>query len=92
MSHYRLKTNYNTEGHYGSTENNTLYAHHNLTCDIVTFYDEDGEFIMAVPDTLDGNILEAINKLYAPFDNDKLVDGVEYMNEEDRKKCKMNKH
>ena len=43
MSHYRLKTKYNTEGAYGSTEENEVFAHHNLSCDYVTFYDENGE-------------------------------------------------
>ena len=89
MSHYRLKTTFNTEGSYGSTEKNTLYAHHNLGCDYVTFYDQDGSFIMTVPDTMDNNLLDAINRLYAPFDNANgpvLREGVEYMTLEESNK------
>lgn len=88
MSHYRLKTTYNTEGAYGSVDKQPIYAHHNLSCDYVTFYDEKGEFIMTVPDTLDGNILDAINKLYAPWkDSQTLVEGVEHMTLEEQAKC-----
>jgi len=91
MSHYRLKTKYNTEGAYGSIDEQTVYAHHNLSCDYVTFYDERGDVIMTVPDTIDNNLLDAINRLYAPFKDkgQNFVDGIESMNEEDRKKCGM---
>lgn len=91
MSHFKLKTKYNEEGAYGSTEVKTLYAHHNLSCDYVTFYDDNGNFIMAIPDTIDGNMLDAINRLYAPFKNPsiELVEGVERMNENDINKCKI---
>ena len=90
MSHYRLKTKYNTEGAYGSTEENEVFAHHNLSCDYVTFYDENGDFIMTVPDTMDNNLLDAINRVYAPFNKDnKFVEGVETMSKQDREKCKM---
>lgn len=64
MSHSRIKTTYNTEGNYGSTETHTLYADHNDCADYVTFYDETGAIIMTVPDTIDNNILDAINRLY----------------------------
>jgi hypothetical protein len=90
MSHYRLKTKYNVEGSWGTTEEKILYAWHNLSCDYVTFYDEDGEFIMTVPDTMDNNLLDAINKLYMPFanrGNNIIAKGVEYMDGEDCKKC-----
>ncbi len=54
------------------------------------FYDENGEFIMTVPDTMDNNLLDAINRLYAPFNKDnKFVEGIETMSKEDREKCKM---
>lgn len=66
MSSYTVKTTYNTEGDYGSTEKHTLYANHNNSSDYVTFFDEKGERILTVPDTLDNNILDAINRLYAP--------------------------
>jgi hypothetical protein len=89
MSHYRLKTKYNTEGPYGSIdEDNTVYAHHELSCDYVSFYYGDGEFIMDVPGTIDNNILEAINKLYKPFKKERgFIDGVEPMDKEDCDKC-----
>jgi len=88
MSHYRLKTKYNSEGAYGSTEEHVLFAHHNLSCDYVTFYDENGTCIMSIPDTIDNNLLDAINKLYAPFEKDsKIIEGVETMTKEDREKC-----
>ena len=79
MGHYRLKTKYNTEGDFGAIEENELFAHHNLSCDYVNFYDGEGNFIMSIPDTLDNNLLDAINRLYSPFENDKLVDGVDYV-------------
>lgn len=89
MSHYRLKTKYNIEGDYGSTEEKDLFSHHNLSSDYVTFYDENGKFIMSLPDTIDNNLLEAINRLYAPFKNggSDFVHGVETMNKEDIEKC-----
>ena len=86
MSHIRVKTTYNTEGSYGSIEQHTLYAHHNLSCDYVTFYDSDGSFIMTVPDTIDGNILDAINRLYNIGSTSKLEEGVERMSIEDMQK------
>lgn len=89
MSHYKLKKKYNTEGAYASIEEKTLYAHHNLSCDVVLFYDEDGEFIMAVPDTIENNLLDAINKLYTPFDeNGNLEDGIKLMSLEEIEKIK----
>ena len=44
MSHVRVKTEYQVEGAYGSTEKKILYAHHNNSCDVVTFFDEDGTY------------------------------------------------
>jgi hypothetical protein len=87
MSHYRLKTKYNEEGYCGSTEEHTLYAHHNLSCDVVTFYDEEGRVLISIGDTIDNNLLDAINRLYAPFGSDlKLSEGVEHMNQDEKKK------
>jgi hypothetical protein len=71
MSRIRVKTKYNTEGIYGSTEEKILYADHNNSSDYVTYYDEDDEIIMIVPDTIDNNLLDAINRLYMPYDNNK---------------------
>jgi hypothetical protein len=88
MSHYRLKTVYYVEGSYGSEEEKTLYCHHNLGCDITSFYDEDGEFLFAVHDTLEDNLADAINKLLIPFMKSGDLDyGIEHMNAEDRLKC-----
>lgn len=86
MSSIRVKTKYYTEGVYGSTEEKTLYCVHNNTSDYVTYYDEDGEIILVVPDTIAYNILDAINKLYVPKQGNKLKFDVEYMNKDDIKK------
>lgn len=89
MSHYRLKTKYNSEGSYGSIDEKTLYVHHNLSCDYVTFFDENGEVIMTIPDTIDNNLLDAVNRLYKPFTNGKkFVDNVERMTDEDIEKTR----
>lgn len=81
MSHLTYKTQYQTEGNYGSTEVHTLYVDHNLSNDYVTFYDENGGIILTVEDTIDNNILDAINRLYKLYSNSEkqeLLDGVEY--------------
>ena len=85
MSHIRCKTKYNKEGSYGSVDTEVLYAHHNLSCDIVSFYDEDGDCILSVDDTMDNNLLDGINRLYAPheYDTRSYVEGVESMNKEE---------
>lgn len=44
MSKNRLKTKYIEEAAWGTTETKTLYAVHNNSCDIVSFYNEDGDF------------------------------------------------
>jgi hypothetical protein len=81
MSHIRVKTEYQVQGAYGSTEKRTLYAHHNNSCDVVTFFDEDGTYLFSVEDTMDNNLMDAINRLYA------LDDNVQYMDADDRSKC-----
>ncbi len=79
MSHIRVKTKYNVEGAYGSVEEKVLYADHNNSCDVIGFYDEKGEPILFVEDTMDNNLLDAINRLYMPYTKeDKLDEGVEY--------------
>ena len=89
MSHYRLKTTYQTQGCYGSTETHTLYANHNECADLVTFYDEDGEIMFTVEDTINNNLFDAIKRLFIPFkDNGQsLLPLVEQMDADDRKKC-----
>ena len=82
MSHTRLKIKYNTEGSYGSIEERTLFAHHNHSCDYLTFYDEDGSIILTVPDSIENNILDAMNSLIRPWksgSSDELCDGIEYL-------------
>lgn len=80
MSHYRVKTNYQTEGPYGTEETKTLHAHHNLTADIVTFYDDDGSVLFMFPDTIKNNIFEAMKRLmeYHKPGTSQLSDGIEY--------------
>ena len=90
MSHYRVKTKYNVEGPYGSVEESTLYAHLNLSCDVTTFFDEDGTYIFSVEDTMDNNIFDAMKRLFSPHKDlrsTNLLDGVEYMTPEESKKC-----
>lgn len=87
MSHYYLKTKYNDEGYMGSEEEHSLYAHHNLSCDIISIYDEKGSCILAFNDTMDNNILDAINRLCWAWDdarNNKLTKGVDYMTNGER--------
>jgi len=88
MSHYRIKTTYNEEAAYGNTEELTLYAHHNLSCDCVTVYDEKGRRLFSFGDTIDNNLLDAINRIAGGFfkpGTTELCDGVEFLNNEDRK-------
>ena len=82
MSRHRVKTEYVTQGAYGSLDKNILYAEHNNSCDIVTFYEEDGTILFCVEDTEKNNLFDAIQRLYAPFNKDgKLINNVEYYSE-----------
>lgn len=88
MSHVKVKTEYQVEVPYGSTEKRVLYAHHNNSCDVVTFFDEDGKHLFSVEDTLGNNLMDAIKRLYAPYKNSsELDDDVQYMDADDRAKC-----
>lgn len=91
MSHSKIKTTYCSEGAYGVTETNTLYCDHNNTSDFVTFYDESGYRLFTVCDTIDNNLMEAIIRLYGSHDpkNNPHNIPIEYMNEDDRKKCSL---
>lgn len=90
MSKYRIKTKSNTEGAWGVIEEEYIYAHHNLSADYVDFYDSHGEHIMTVPDNIDNNILDAINRLYSGIDKEGgLINGVESMTKSDCEKCKI---
>lgn len=86
MSGFYVKTKYNTEGSYGSTEENSIYAHHNNSSDYVTIYDSDGTILLVIPDTIDNNILDAICRLYNPILNNNYVENVELLTQEERKK------
>lgn len=91
MSHERIKTTYNTEGAHGSTEKHTLFANFNHCGDYVVFYDEQGEIILTIPDTIENNLFDAIQRLMyhklSHDDNNNLINGCEQMTEEDRKVC-----
>ena len=90
MSHYRLKTEYVSEGVYGNEDSHVLYVHHNLSCDVVTFYNEDGTYLFSFDDTMKNNMLDAINRLAFPFNKDgKMADGVISMTNEEREKFKL---
>lgn len=91
MSHIRVKTTYKVEGAYGSVEKVTLFAHHNNSCDVITFYGGEGEVLFSIEDTMKDNLLDAINRLSAPYKNNSfdLDEGIEHMNKEDKKICKM---
>jgi len=86
MSHTRVKTTYAVEGPYASTEIVKLYCHHNHSCDIVSFYDENGTVTSMVFSEWEtnNNLWDAMNRLWYPYKDkwgDKLKDGVEYYNE-----------
>lgn len=85
MSHLKIKTTYNQEGAYGSTDEKTLYCHHNNTVDVVTFYDEDGKLLFSVSDTLDNHLFDAMKRLFSPYKKDgehnyKLKEGIKRAN------------
>lgn len=69
MSHTRVKTTYSEQGAYDSTEQRTLYCHHNHSCDFVTYYNEDGSVASMVFNDWDsGNDLwDAMNRLWYPY-------------------------
>lgn len=83
MSHLRVKTTYEVMGIYGCTDIETLYCHHNMSCDCVTFYNSKGEVQdMVFMEWSNGNDLwDAMNRLWFPFKDEwgkKLKDNVEY--------------
>ena len=84
MSHTRVKTTYNVQGNYGSTETKTLYCHHNHSSDYVVFYDEDGSITQMCFNEWEtnNNLWDAMNRLWYPFKDkwgtSELKDGVKY--------------
>lgn len=89
MSHTRVKTEYDVEGPYGSTEKQLLYADHNNCSDYVTFYDQRGNWLFCVEDTRNNNMLDAINRLYLSHLNE---DKVEKVSSEEWNKVIINKN
>ena len=82
MSHYYFKTTYKETADYASEREYTLYVNHNNSCDIVCFYDEKGDCMLCVEDTLHPNILDAMVKLmwaWKDARNNILEDGVQQM-------------
>lgn len=83
MSHTRVKATYESEGAYGGTEEHVLYCHHNHSCDVTCFYDEDGEVAsMDFGEWSRGkDKWDVMQKLWFPFKDkwgDELLEGVEY--------------
>jgi len=66
MSSYTVKTKYNVEVGWGYTEEVTLYAKHNISSDVVSFFDNEGKHMFSVGDCIDNNLIDAINRLYSP--------------------------
>jgi len=88
MSSTKVKTTYNVQGSYGSTETRILYCHHHNSTDNVIFYDENGDIaIMFFNEWITGNDLwDAMNRLWYPYKGkwgqSELKDNVEYYIEE----------
>lgn len=59
-----VKTTYNAYHPNGLVKEKTLYIEYNVDDEVTSFYAEDGSFIMAVKDTIDNHLLEAINRGY----------------------------
>ena len=83
MSHTRVKTTYEVEGPYASTDTVDLYCHHNHSCDCTTFYYIDGSVpSMSFCEWIPRNDLwSAMQRLWFPFKEEwgkELLDGVEY--------------
>lgn len=88
MSHVRLKTKYKTEGAFGTEEEFWVYADLDASCDCIDFYDYDGTYLLTIADTINGNLLDSINKLVKSFNNDSLQEGVEITQNDEVKKCR----
>lgn len=90
MSHQWFKTTYKEEVPCGSScfeEDRTLYVHHNHSCDIVSFYDQDGDYLFSYQDTVKNNLKDAIERLDFPYKEkwfEELQDGVSLLDAKDR--------
>ena len=86
MSHTRVKTTYEIEAGYGSSEIIKLYCHHNHGSDFTTFYWKDGSYVDMIFQewSTDNDLWDAMNRLRFPY-IDKwggtLKDNVEYYKE-----------
>lgn len=83
MSHTKVKTTYQVQAAYGSSETMDLYCHHNHSCDTIDFMWKDGSIAnMCFESWIPGNDLwDAVNRLWYPFKDkwgEELKDGVEY--------------
>ena len=83
MSHTRVKTTFEQEGNYGSTEVVEIYCHYNHSCDITMFHYKDGSIVeMTFQSWASGkDKWDAIQRLWFPFKeewNGELLEGVEY--------------
>ena len=91
MSRTLVKTKYNVTNGFGSIETHVLHAVHNNSTDIVTFFDENGKVLFTVEDTIENNLIDAIKRLYRPFDESnggqELLEAVEEMESDDIEKC-----
>ena len=84
MSHVRVKTTFlqQSDG-FGSSEEITMYCHHNLSTDCTSFHYEDGSLVeMFFQKWASGkDKWDAVERLNFPFKNEwgkELKDGVEY--------------
>lgn len=83
MSYTRVKTTFEQEGGYGSTDTIEIYCLHDNSRDITIFYYADGTVVdMVFQEWSSGkNKWDAVAKLMLPFKDDnyeELQDGVEY--------------
>ena len=83
MSHTKVKTIYESEGAYASTDKCILYCNHNHSCDCTTFYEENGEVASLVfcDWTTGKDKWDAVQKLWYPYKDKwggELKEGVEY--------------
>lgn len=67
MAKTRVKTTYECIGPYGSTETHTVHCEHNLSTDIVTFYDDNGEVFLVIDESTSNNLWKALCRLIYPY-------------------------
>lgn len=90
MGVINVKTEFEVMGNYGAIEKKTLYVRHYSSSDTVCFFDEDGKFIFAVEETIKNNILAAITRLSAPYNQKfELEDNIQQMDKDEIDKCKL---